>query len=188
MATLLEQLSSYQPCNEQEDADRREMLLLLQKESNLFTRENRQAHFTASAWIVNPARNRVLMVYHRIYDSWAWTGGHADGETDLLSVALREAREETGIAQVCPLSEAPFSIETLTVNGHEKRGAYVPCHLHLNVTYLLEAEDTQALHIKEDENKGARWFSLEDSLKKPTEKWMVERVYRKLNEKLKTWG
>ncbi len=70
--------------------------------------------------------DRVLMAYHNIYHSWAWTGGHADGEKDLLSVAMREAREETGIKTVTPVMDQIFSLEVLTVDGHEKKGLYVP--------------------------------------------------------------
>ena len=66
------------------------------------------------------------MVYHNIYRSWSWTGGHADGEADLLQVALREAAEETGIAALQPLQKEPVSLEILTVDGHEKGGNYVP--------------------------------------------------------------
>ena len=65
-----------------------------------------------------------------------------------------------------------------------KRGSYVPSHLHLNVTYLLEADEDEVLRVKPDENSGVKWFSLEAALAASTEAWMVERVYRKLNEKL----
>ena len=77
-----------------------------------------------------------------------------------------------------------FSLETLTVDGHEKRGKYVPSHLHLNLTYLLEADETEPLTVCEDENKGVAWFSLDDALKASTEPWFVKRIYGKLNEKL----
>lgn len=181
---LMDALVCYTPCCPQEEADREEMLKALVTLPAPFSRMSRSAHFSASAWIVNPARDRVLMVYHNLYDSWSWTGGHADGETDLLAVALREAREETGLETIRPLQEDIYSLEVLNVEGHEKCGQYVPSHLHLNVTYLLEADDTQPLRIKPDENSGVRWFTLAESLEKPSEKWMVERVYRKLNEKL----
>jgi 8-oxo-dGTP pyrophosphatase MutT (NUDIX family) len=139
---------------------------------------------TASAWVVNRNRTKVLMVYHKIYDSWSWTGGHADGETDLLSVALREVTEETGIRHVRPVSDKIFSLEVLTVDGHEKRGRYVPSHLHMNVTYLLEADDSEPLTVCEEENKAVAWFSLEDALKASSEPWFVARIYQKLNNKL----
>ena len=182
--TLTEQIRSYQPMNEQEERDKELILYCLETEKNIFTRQNRLAHMTASAWIVNPERTKVLMAYHNIYHSWSWLGGHADGETDLLKVALKEAREESGIHHVKPVSEQIYSLEVLTVDGHVKRGEYVSSHLHLNVTYLLQAEETDVLHIKEDENSNVGWFSLRDAVAASTEPWFQEHIYRKLNEKL----
>ena len=181
---LITQISEYCPCNEQEQADKKNILAFLSENDNAFLRENELAHMTASAWVVNHNRTKVLMVYHKIYDSWSWTGGHADGETDLLSVALREVTEETGIRHVRPVSENIFSLEVLTVDGHEKHGRYVPSHLHMNVTYLLEADEAESLTVCEEENKGVAWFSLEDALKASSEPWFVTRIYQKLNNKL----
>ncbi len=182
---LYEQLQQYHPYNEQEANDCDVMLRLLEKEPNIFLRENRTAHFTASSWLLNREHDKVLMIYHNIYHSWAWTGGHADGEEDLLAVAIREAEEETGVTGIIPIKDGIYSLEILTVDGHEKRGAYVPSHLHLNITYLLEADEEAVLRIKPDENSGVKWFPLEEALKASSEPWMVERVYKKLNEKLK---
>lgn len=181
---IVEEIKKYRPCNAQEQRDQALILDFLEKNGDAFLRSNLLAHMTASSWIVNPERTKTLMVYHNLYDSWSWTGGHADGETDLLSVALREAREETGIEHVRPLSPEIFSLEVLTVDGHEKRGEYVPSHLHMNVTYLLEAEESDTLHICREENSGVAWFTLEEALKASTEPWFVERIYKKLNNKL----
>ena len=183
-AELMKRISAYRPCNEQEEADKKNILSFLAENENAFLRENELAHMTASAWVVNHDRSKVLMVYHKIYDSWAWTGGHADGETDLLSVALREVTEETGVSRVAPVSEEIFSLEILTVDGHEKRGRYVPGHLHMNLTYLLEADDSEPLTVCEEENKAVAWFSLEDALRASSEPWFVSRIYQKLNSKL----
>lgn len=182
---LSDHLTHYTPYNDQESADRRMILHLLSTQPDLFLRSNLAAHMTASAWVVNPERSKVLMVYHNIYHSWSWMGGHADGEEDLLSVAVREVKEESGITHVRPVSEDIFSVEVLTVDGHEKRGVYVPSHLHLNVTYLLEASEQDPLRVKEDENCGVAWFSLEEAVAASTEPWFQQRVYRKLNEKLR---
>lgn len=181
---IIEEIKKYRPCNAQEQRDQALILDFLEKNGDAFLRSNLLAHMTASSWIVNPERTKTLMVYHNLYDSWSWTGGHADGETDLLSVALREAREETGIAHVRPLSPEIFSLEVLTVDGHEKRGEYVPSHLHMNVTYLLEAEEGDTLHVCREENSGVAWFTLEEALKASSEPWFVERIYKKLNNKL----
>ena len=182
---LLNQIEHYTPFNEQEETDKQLILNWIRNNTNAFSRENTVAHMTASAWVVNQDKSKILMVYHNnIYHSWSWLGGHADGETDLLAVALREVKEEAGISHVCPVSEEIFSLESLTVDGHVKKGKYVSSHLHLNVTYLLEADSKEAVSIKADENSGVAWFSPEEALKKSTEPWFVEHVYSKLIEKM----
>ena len=180
----IRQIENYPPFNEQEEKDKALILGWISNNENAFSRENTVAHITASAWVVNKDRSKVLMVYHNIYNSWSWLGGHADGETDLLAVALREVKEEAGISHVCPVSEEIFSLESLTVDGHVKKGKYVSSHLHLNVTYLLEADSEEAVSIKADENSSVAWFSPEEALKKSTEPWFVEHVYSKLIEKM----
>ena len=181
---IREAIQSYIPFNEQEEADKALILDFLSKNDDAFYRSNLVAHMTASAWAVNPARDRVLMVYHKIYDSWSWTGGHADGDEDLARVALREVREETGVKSARLLSKDIFSLESLTVDGHEKHGTYVPSHLHLNVTYLIEADEHDALTVCEEENSGVRWFTPEGALAASTEPWFVERIYKKLNARI----
>lgn len=182
--TIREQIAAYVPQNEQEERDKQLILDFMQKYDDAFLRTNRIGHMTASAWVTNRQRTKVLMVYHNIYNSWSWCGGHADGEQDLLQVAMKECREETGLKNVRPVSEDIFSLECLTVDGHEKRGAYVSSHLHLNVTYLLEADESEPLTVCEGENSGVRWFLPEEALKASTEPWFVSRIYRKLNKKM----
>ena len=185
---LISKIKKYQPFNEQEEMDKALILNWIETQENAFSRENTVAHMTASAWVVNKERNKVLMVYHNIYNSWSWLGGHADGETDLLAVAVREVKEEAGITNVRPVSDEIFSLESLTVDGHVKKGRYVSSHLHLNVTYLLEADSEEAVSVKADENSGVAWFTPGEALKKSTEPWFVEHVYGKLVEKMKTGG
>lgn len=184
---LKQVLAQYQPDCEQEVQELRMMLHYADAFSDILLRSNEIAHFTASSWIVNPARTHALMVYHNIYDSWSWTGGHADGDSDLLQVALREAREETSIREIRALSPEVFSVEILTVPAHHRRGVYVVPHLHLNVTYLLEADDAQQIHCKPDENSAVRWFPLDDAVNASTEP-MMKIVYRKLNDKLRRFS
>jgi len=184
---MREKIELYKPFNEQEERDKELILEYMAENPNIFLRESRLAHMTASAWIVNKERTKVLMVYHNIYNSWSWLGGHADGETDLLKVALREAREESGLRNVRPVSEDIYSLESLTVDGHMKKENYVSSHLHLNVTYLLEADEEEALSIKPDENSGVAWFGLEEAIEASTEEWFKENVYSKLNDKLRKY-
>ncbi|MBW4844544.1 MAG: NUDIX hydrolase [Lachnospiraceae bacterium] len=178
-------VEDFLPYNEQEERDKEMLLQYLSSGESIFFRESLGAHMSASAWVVNRAHDKVLMAYHNIYNSWAWTGGHADGETDLLKVAVREAMEETGIRTVRPVTDDIFSLEVLTVDGHEKKGTYVSSHLHLNVTYLLEADDREVLHKKEDENSAVGWFPVEECLMAVNEPWMRERIYGKLLDKMR---
>lgn len=182
--SIREDIAAYAPRNEQEMRDQAMILSFMDDHKDVFSRENRVAHMTASAWVTNRDRSKVLMVYHKIYDSWSWCGGHADGERDLLKVALKECREETGLQNVRPIDGKIASLECLTVDGHEKRGQYVSSHLHLNVTYLLEADDTEPLRVCEDENTGVKWFTPEEALNASTEPWFVKRIYSKLNARL----
>lgn len=184
---ILDKIERYVPFNEQEAHDRELILRCLRDFDDVFSRENRLAHMTASAWIVNERFDRVLMAYHNIYDSWSWLGGHADGEEDLLAVALREAREESGLTHVRAADGEIFSLEALSVDGHRKRGAYVSSHLHLNVTYLLIADERDVLAIKPDENSGVKWFTREGAIEASNEKWFREHIYSKLNEKLERY-
>ena len=104
----IEQIAAYAPYNAQEAADKALILRWLEASEDAFCRENPVAHMTASAWVVSPDRSKVLMAYHNIYRSWSWLGGHADGETDLLAVALREVQEEAGVTHVRPVSQEIF--------------------------------------------------------------------------------
>ena len=156
--TLLEELEAYRPWNDQEERDRAELLRRLRSGEALYTRDNAAGHLTASAWVVSPDLTQVLMAYHNLYDSWSWLGGHADGDRDLLAVSMREVREESG--------------------------AYVSSHLHLNVTYLLEADPAAPVRRKPDENSAVAWFGLEEAVAASSEPWFRERIYRKLNAKL----
>ena len=182
---LIKIIQKYEPWNEEEKKDQKIFLKYLRQFPDILTRENEFAHVTSSSWIVNQDRTKVLMVYHNIYDSWSWLGGHADGNQNLLEVAVREVREESGIREVHPVSKEIYSVEILTVDGHWKRGKYVSSHLHLNVTYLLEADDRQALAVKPDENSGVQWFPLEKAPEASSEIWFREHIYKKLNEKLR---
>ena len=183
MDKLRRAIEAFIPAGDQERRDRELMLAAIERLDVPLTRENPFAHFTASSWIVNPARTHALMAWHNIYKTWAWTGGHADGESDLLAVALREAREETGVEHIRPVSRDICSVEILPVHAHVKRGQFVSAHLHLNATYLLEADDAQPLRSKPDENSAVAWLPLEEAAENREEPFMAV-IYRKLNGKL----
>ena len=181
---LKEQIEKYIPYNEQEVSDKELMLEYINTFDDVLTRENKMCHFTASNWIINKDRTKVLMIYHNIYKSWAWTGGHADGDSDLLHVALKEAEEETGLNNLKLLSDGIFGLQILTVDSHIKRGKYVSSHLHLDCCFLFEANEEDELKIKEDENSGVKWINIDEATKITNEEKMRP-IYEKLNSKIK---
>lgn len=184
---LIDDIRAFEPLCDQEVADKELFLNALEHGPKAFGRDS-VAHFTASAWCVDEAREQTLLVYHNIYDSWSWIGGHADGDQDLAAVAERELAEETGIegARLMPddlCAGGILSIEALPVAGHVKRGRYVSSHVHLNVTYLFVADAKARLRVKPDENSGVGWAALDNVCALSSEPWMCERVYKKLIER-----
>lgn len=182
---ILDDIRAYKPYNVQEEIDSKTIIEMIEKYDDIFYRDNLIAHMTASAWVTNKSRDKILMAYHNIYKSFSWLGGHCDGQQDCLKVAIKEVQEESGINNVVPISKDIFSLEVLSVNSHIKKGKYVPTHLHLNVTYLLEADDTEELKVKEDENSAVCWFDIDKAIYQSNEKWFIDNIYSKLNNKLK---
>lgn len=185
---LKENINNFVPYNEQEEVEKNIMLKFINDFDDVLTRENVYGHFTSSAFVLNKERTKILMVYHKIYDSWAWTGGHCDGDNNLLYVAMKEAKEETGIKNVKPILNDIYSLELISVRGHIKKGKYVASHTHFNVTYLLEADEKEEIHIKEDENIGVKWVPIDEILDATSETWVRDRVYSKIINKMKKDG
>ncbi|KAH0786129.1 NUDIX hydrolase [Histomonas meleagridis] len=183
MQKYIADIEKYQPVSEQETKDKEVILKYIHDFDNILYRTNEYAHITSSSWIVNKERTKCLLVYHNIYDAWTWTGGHADGDPDLLAVAIREANEETGI-HATPLSNDIMCIDVLPVWGHKKNGKWVSSHEHLSIAYILEADENEEIRKKEDENKGVKWVPIEEVLDVCKEKEM-HYVYAKLNERIK---
>ena len=102
---LYKQISEYQPYDEREKIDKEVMLNFIKSNEDVLTRDNKVAHFTTSAWITNKERTKVLMIYHNIYDSWAWVGGHADGD------------DEEGYRECSQASHAQFGRVLLVADG-----------------------------------------------------------------------
>lgn len=184
---LKEQIERYTPSCEQEERDKAIILKYFEAFDDVLTRNNEIGHFSASAWAVNKDRTKVLMIYHNIYNSWAWTGGHADGEENLLDVAVRELKEETGVKNINVVSDDILGIDVLHVERHIKRGKFISSHMHLNLTYLIEVDEADQLIVKEDENKGVKWISVDDINNEVSEDGM-KIVYAKMVEKSKKYG
>ncbi len=158
----IKQIMDFNPVNQQEIQDKKVILDYIEKfPHNILLRENEFAHITSSGFIMNKSLDKVLLVHHNIRNAWAWTGGHMDGDSDLLHVAIKEAKEETGINIFTPLTEKIASIDILPVFGHVKRNEYVSGHQHLSIGFILIADENEKLVVKEDENSGVAWFALD---------------------------
>ena len=179
---LREQIEKYIPYNEQEECDKEQMLKFIDSYHDVLTRNNIFGHFSASAFVVNRDRTKMVVVYHIINDGWIYPGGHADGEEDLLSVAVREVEEETGL-RVKVLDDNIYAIQSAPVKGHIKHGKYVSAHLHLDVLYLMEADDTIPLIYREDESKGVKWIPFEEA-DNETMCDFIRPIHKKLIKKL----
>ena len=158
----LKELEAYVPDGEQEKTDQRVILEFSRKNrETVLSRSNPLAHFTSSAFIVNQACDKVLMVFHKLRNTWAWPGGHADGNSDLLAAAENEIREETGLIRFSPVLTKIISLDILLMEGHTKKGVYINPHLHFSAAYLFEADDCIPLRHCPEENTAAEWIGID---------------------------
>ena len=123
--------------------------------ADCFLRSQLSGHLTGSAWIVDPARTSTLLTHHRKLDKWLQLGGHADGDSDLRAVALREAREESGLTQLRLVADGPFDVDRHLIP--ERKG--VPAHFHYDLRFVIEADPAEPLAIS-DESHDLAWVEL----------------------------
>ena len=182
MSNTIEMLKKYVPYDEQEEKDV-QFFIDCENLEQILTRDNERCHLTSSAFVLNKDWTKVLCIYHNIYNSWSWVGGHADGDDDMIYVAKKETAEETSLKNFKVVLEKPIAVDSLPVKGHVKRGKYVPAHIHLNVTYLLEADENELIKIKEDENSNIAWLSFDELIERCTEEHMIP-VYKKIVKRI----
>ncbi len=184
MSKSLDLINSYTPKCEQEESDIKIINEAEEINGEILTRNNKFGHLTSSVFVVNKDRTKLLCVYHNIYKSWSWIGGHVDGDDDLLYVAEKELKEETSLENFKFVSNEPLTIDVLTVFGHTRKGEYVSAHLHYNVTFLIEADENDYTHIQEEENSEVAWMEFDRFLDECTEPHMIP-VYKKCIERCK---
>jgi len=154
---LLQLLKQYRPRFMDEMAFVRRSVDYIEQHEDCFYRELMPAHVTGSAWVVNPDRSRVLMMHHKKLNQWFQPGGHADGDADIVRVALKETEEETGInAEHIKLVDGSIfdvDIHTIAPYGND------PEHRHIDVRFLLEVDDSLAVPGN-DESHDVLWIDL----------------------------
>ncbi len=133
-------------------------IAFVNQHEDCFYRELWPGHVTGSAWVVSPDRHHVLLLHHRKLDQWFQPGGHADGDADILRVALRETAEETGVdlAQVRLVDDRVFDVDIHTIHASN----HDPRHYHIDIRFLVEIDNTIPIPGN-DESHDIIWVSLD---------------------------
>jgi 8-oxo-dGTP pyrophosphatase MutT (NUDIX family) len=153
--SLLQLLANHQPFTPEETQFKQQMIEFVNQNPDCFERSLLIGHITGSAWIVDKSRQFTLLTHHRKLDKWFQTGGHCDGDSDVLNVAMKEAMEETGLTDIQVISSNIFDIDIHEIP--ERKG--VPTHLHYDVRFLLEADMNEPLIIS-SESSDLAWVEL----------------------------
>lgn len=154
---LVELLRRYEPPVADRITVAKRMLEFVEQEPACAERTTSFGHLTGSSWVVNAARTKALLLHHRKLNRWIQPGGHADGEFDLLSVALKEAREESGLSRLEPVSGEVFDLDIHEIPAFKD----MPAHYHFDVRFLLVADDTEQ-PCRNDESNDVKWIDLAD--------------------------
>lgn len=170
---LLDLLNSYDPKDHQERAYRGQIIEFVQAHANCFDRGLWFGHITASAWLVDRHNTHALLMHHRKLDDWFQLGGHCDGHSDVVQVAIKEAQEESGIQNIVPVHQEIFDIDVHTIPANSKEAT----HIHYDVRFLLQVVSDEVVH-KNAESKELRWVG-RDKAELPTTHQSVIRMFNK---------
>ena len=172
---LLTLLKNYHPIDEKDREQWNVITKFVEDNKNCFERSNLKGHITGSSWVVNSAGTKVILNHHKKLGKWLQLGGHADGNPNVLSVALREAQEETGLQNFRVLSPEIFDVDVHLIPERKKE----PAHIHYDIRFLFEANDSLKLNPS-NESHALQWVQLKNLSKVSTEpslhrmlsKWM----------------
>jgi ADP-ribose pyrophosphatase YjhB (NUDIX family) len=179
----IDPIKEFVPSNEQERKDKEVTLKYINMFDDVLKRDNEIIHITSSGFVINKDKDKVLMVHHNIFNSWSLPGGHADGEGNLLDVAITEIKEETGVKDIIPITNKIVSLDILSVLGHFRKGKYVSSHLHISIAYLVQANENEELIIKPDENSAVKWIPISEIDMHSSESHM-KKIYNKIVSKI----
>ena len=172
-ALLQQQLAEYNSTYPEEKVYKEQILTFMQHHPNCFERSLEIGHFTASCWLVNKDNTKALLTHHAKLNKWLQLGGHADGDQDLLAVAVKEAQEESGILNIVPLSNKIFDIDIHLIPANSKEKA----HYHYDIRFLLQVISDEPI-VQNHETKELRWIS-KNRVDLPTDSWSVIRMFDK---------
>ena len=171
-------LFNYAPIDHQELNYKKEMLSFLYQHDTCFERSLEIGHFTASCWLLNKAGDKALLMHHAKLNRWQQLGGHADGNPDLLAVAIKEAQEESGITHIAPISNTIFDIHIFDIDVHAiPENKKEKEHTHYDVRFLLQVMSDEAI-VQNEESYELRWIS-KDAAQLPPVGHSVMRMFNK---------
>ncbi len=169
---LLKQLKSYKGFDGHEERMRTNLIDFILSNEKCYFRELLTGHITASCWVINQDASKVLLLHHAKLDKWLQPGGHCDGNENVVEVAVKELREETGLETfTCDLQLFDLDIHTIPARGE------IPEHLHYDIRFIFLAHDHQPL-VQNHETKGLKWVPLAD-INTLTEEAGIIRMYTK---------
>lgn len=170
---LIEMLQTYSSVTSEELKYKNNMIDFIKKNKNCFERSLSIGHITSSAWLLNKDKTKVLLMHHAKLDKWLQLGGHCDGVSDVITVAIKETREESGIQNIIAISDKIFDIgiHTIPVNNKEKE------HDHYDIRFLLRVTSDEQI-IQNRESKELRWVAKNKS-ELPTDSTSVVRMFNK---------
>lgn len=151
---LVELLQKYMPTDSWEQDCKEKMFEFIKQHTDCFERSLNIGHFTGSVWLLNHDKSKALLTHHAKLDKWMQLGGHCDGDSDILNVALKEAQEESGIQHIIPISKNIFDIDIHLVPARGDRKE----HYHYDVRFLLQVIGNDSL-VQNHESKELRWIS-----------------------------
>lgn len=172
---FLQLLTTYTPSDPREQEARRRMIRFVENNDDCLFRSNLSGHLTGSCWLVSPSQTQVLLTHHKKIGAWLQLGGHADGNGDLLAVALQEATEESGINGILPVEVSIFDLDIHHIKEHKG----VPPHLHYDVRFALIAP-TLNFSVS-DESHDLAWANIAwlaedrekgESIRRMARKWL----------------
>ena len=176
---LLKLLDAYQAKHADQSAVAEQIRALVSSSADCFERTCRPGHITGSAWVMNADRTKCLLVHHRKLQKWLQPGGHADGDTNVARVAMKEALEETGLRSLMLADPLPLDLDVhLIPERRDAEGSLIEdAHEHHDVRFLILAAEEEP-PVVSDESHDVRWFT-EEELYEVTDEESVLRLWRK---------
>lgn len=175
----LQLLDAHQPADPHEARMLADIKQFVSRYDNFHSRQQLAGHLTGSAWVLSEARTHALLTYHGKFNCWVQLGGHVEDDADMLSAALREAHEESGLESVTPLSDKIFDVDVHPIPANSKE----PAHFHYDIRFLFAADQDKPLVVS-SESKDLAWVEIEKIAELTAEESVLRMVRKTASERI----